>query len=122
MKISYAEIMGAHRAAQALTQNGAVNVPALAALRLARAARVLAQEAEVFDVARVALVKQHASEPDERGNQVVPPERMAEFSSEIGELAKEEIEINVQKITLADFGECQLPMTSLYGMEWLIEG
>ncbi len=120
MKVTYSEIMGAHRAIQGLTQNGSVNVPALAALRLARAARVLAREAQAFEVGRVALIKQLAPDPDEQGNQTVLPEHMAEFNRQLAELAEQEVVIDVPMVALDDFGDCQLPLTYFFGMEWLI--
>lgn len=122
MKVTYNEILNAHQAIQGLTKNGAIQVPAIVALRLARAARTLVQEVQVFEEARVVLVKQFSFGPDEQGNQSVPPARMAEFNKQLAELAQEEIELDIQTIKFVDINECQLPITSLYGMEWLIEG
>lgn len=119
MKVTYNEILAANRALQALQQSSAAVVAPLAALRLARAAKVIGQEAEIFEAGRVALIKQHVSEPAAQGNQTVPSEKLVEFTQELTELAKQEIEVNVQMLSLEDFGNCQLRLTALIGMEWL---
>lgn len=118
MKVTYNEIFGAHQALQAMAQNGAATFLPLAALKLARAARVIGQEAEAFEAGRVALINRYVPESDAQGNRIVPPERRSEFNAELGELAKQEVEIDVQLLTLADLGDCPV---SLFGMEWLID-
>jgi hypothetical protein len=120
MRVTYNEILAAQRAILTLIRNGAATVAPLAALRLARAARIVDQEAQAFEIARLTLVRQYAPEPDDQGDHTVPPPRMREFSDELAVLLKESVEVDVQLLDLADFGNCQISLTSLIGMEWLI--
>lgn len=120
MRVTYNEILGAQRAIVALIRNGAATVAPLAALHLARAARIVDQEAQAAEIARSTLVRQYAPEPDEQGNHIVPPPRMAEFAAELAKLTKESIEVDIQQLNIEDFGNCQISLTSLIGMEWLI--
>lgn len=122
MKVTYAEILAAQAATQRLISNDAVSVTPLVALRLARAARVIGQEAEAFEVGRIALVNEYAPEADEQGQRIVPTGKIAEFNKRLGELAKQKIEVDVQSLDLADFGDCQVGLGIFIGMEWLIEG
>lgn len=122
MKVTYNEILSANQALRKMVRTATdANVTPLAALRLARAARVITQEAEAFESVRVAMIRKCAGEPDEKGNLAVPPDQAEEFSAELAELGKQEIEIDAQPIKLADFGESQIGLTMLIGMEWLIE-
>jgi len=121
MKVTYNEVLSANGAIQNLMKNGAASVAPLAALRLARAARVIGQEVEAFEAGRIALIKQYAPEPDAEGNQRVPPERTAEFTAALAKLTKESVEVDIQRIDLADFGTGPISLTALIGLEWLID-
>lgn len=123
MKVTYKEILSAHQATRKLISNSdaGAGVTPLAALRLARAARVISQEAEAFETARLALIAEYVSEPDEQGNRTVPSENIREFNDRYAELTKEEIEIDVALLNLVDFGDSKIGLTALIGMEWLFD-
>lgn len=123
MKVTYKEILSANIATQKLMSNGdaSANVSPLAALRLARAARIIGQEVEAIEVARIALIHEYSTEPDEKGNRVVPPESVNEFNERFSELTKETIDVNIQLLNLADFGDSKIGLTALIGMEWLFD-
>ncbi len=123
MLLTLEQILSGHRATQKLMSNGAgsAGVSAIAALRIARAARVLAAEAKAFDAARIALVKELSHEPDESGNYAVASDSMQAFEAGLAELLAEEIDLDLEAINLDDFGESQIGLTALVGLEWLID-
>jgi hypothetical protein len=115
IKIKLAEAMEANRAIMALMGNGSTAVRPLAALRLAKAARVLRQQAADFEQARQALVREHAGEFSE-----VPPEAMPAFQAAAQELLLEEVALDIEPISLEAFGDGQIGLTSLIGLEWMV--
>lgn len=125
MKVTYQEVLAAHAAVQKLAENRSAEVPPfvppLVALRLARIARRLSEEAQAFEAGRIALINKYAVGPDEQGQQIVPPRNAVEFRAQLAELAAEEVDLDVQTLKLADFGETPLPITALCGMDWLID-
>lgn len=121
MRIKYSDIISANATLKKLMSNDQPAVTPLAALRLARAGRVIAAEIDAFNAAQLALLKELVPETDTDGNRIIPPDRISEYTERINAITAEEIEVDVQPIALADFGNAEVGLTALIGMDWLID-
>ncbi len=103
-------------------------VPVKTAFRIARLIRELDKESSTFDESRRKIIETYgeydengALKQDENGNIIIKPEEVNNCNREIIDLLNTTIEINCDKINIADFGEIELTPAQVLGLENFIE-
>ena len=90
-----------YESAQALFSLTNVKMSGKTAYRVARNLRKVAPIFDDIERKRIALVKEYAPEPDEKGNVSVPADKTEEFTAKFQEMLKSEVEVDIQPLTEA---------------------
>ena len=100
------------KSADVLNDLVARQLKAKTAYHVARLAREVNREAQLFEEERTKLVEKYAEKDEnnklkigENGNISVAKENLENYVKEITELTKSEIELNVEPLELSDLGE-----------------
>ena len=101
------------------------NLKASVAYKLSRIAAKVSEEMKVFDEQRRKLVDKYG-EIDDEGNTKVPESSREEFNKEINDMFKEEIDIDLSKISVEDLvdskaNEIDVKGSTLINLDWLLK-
>ena len=101
------------------------NLKASVAYKLSRIAAKVSGEMKVFDEQRRKLVEKYG-ETDDEGNTKVPESSREEFNKEINDMFKEEIDIDLSKISVEDLvdskaNEIDVKGSTLINLDWLLK-
>ena len=104
MKIILNELIGKRAALAKLVS---CDIPVLASFKLGKALRVINNELQEFEKVRNDLITKHGTENKKTGNFEVKAgtKSMEEFIKELEPLLKEEIELNIEQISVEKLGE-----------------
>lgn len=99
-----------------------------AAFKVARLLRELEKEFTLFNEKRMELIKEYAQKDengeiksDDKGNVTLDNDRLTEFYQCLEELLNTEVEINADKIDLADLGDTVFTPAQVISLEAFIE-
>lgn len=102
-----------------LAELGRMLLPSKTSWRLGKILRVVNAEVQEFAEARSKLYQERGATTDGIEYKITP-EQLPEINRELEQLGQEEIEINVQKFRLEDFGNKEMP-GNCFAIEWLFE-
>lgn len=113
-------------ASQALREVNNMDMPIAAALKWNKNVKEIDEVLKVFNERREKMFNEFAEEvePDEDGKSPgkrVPEERMEEFSKAVEEIIQEEVELNIQKMDIASFGNVTVKPAVLGQLEWILD-
>lgn len=118
MKATLAQMVNSVDTIKKLTK---AELPIKLAFRFISLTKQIDEKLKVFEEARVELIKKYGI-PTEDGGVRVAEENVPAFNSEYSSLLSEQVELDIQKISLDAFPETlTLSATELVQIEWLIE-
>lgn len=119
MKVKLQNIIESKEAIQHLMDQ---HLPVIAAFRLQKTLRIVVENEQDFEKARVSLVDQlGVPNPEYPTSKTIPPEKMDEFVSRLKELLDEEVELRVTKIPLSTIASADLSVRDVLLLDYLIE-
>lgn len=113
------------RMAEALVSLSKRDFKAKTAYRISKITKKVLKEFEIFNEQRMKLIRKYGLK-DEKGELIKKDghylfkDREA-FDAEIEELLKTEIQLNVETLSIEDFGDCELSPLELSGLGRLIK-
>lgn len=116
MKFKPLELVTAYRALAALSKQ---KIPARASYWVSRLIIKLEPEYIAIENKRVELIKKHGV-MDEKGNFKVGPEKLEAFSAEFDPITKDEIEVAVEPINIAVFGDANIAPADFVALDKLL--
>jgi len=99
-------------------------LPVKTAYRLSKIIRIVNDEFTDFETARGKLVRKHSKEGEEEGSPAevkVDPEKQQQFFEEFNTLLGEEIEIDINLISLEDLGDISLTAADMFSLQKIIK-
>jgi len=118
MKVAIGKIADS---ADALKELGKLQLVAKSSLRIARIIRTVQPELELHDAQRIACAKQYGTLDEAKNLYMFKPDAAQKFADEMTELGKTEIEIAIEKLTIADLEGAKVSPLMLVALDWLIE-
>lgn len=106
-------------ASEGLKEIADIDFNAATAMKIARIVRVIDQENAEFDKQRGKLFNKYGTQADD-GAITVPKENVDVFVDELNELLDVEIELQVTKLSISDFGDVEVKPTTLAKIMFLI--
>ena len=98
-------------------------LPVKTAYRLSKIIRIVNDEFTDFETARGKLVRKHSKEGEEGSpaEVKVDPEKQQQFFEEFNTLLGEEIEIDINLISLEDLGDISLTAADMFSLQKIIK-
>ncbi len=116
MKLKLSTIVNSKEALQEVLKK---ELPIKTAYRIQKNLRLIEPEFNQYEEIRSKLIKEkYGEEGVEEGNWSVKPNRMKDFVKELDELASEEIELDIIKVSLPD--DFKITPTNVYLLEWML--
>jgi len=113
------------RMVEALVSLSKRDFKAKTAYRISKITKKILKEFEIFNEQRMKLIEKYGLK-DDKGKLITKDghyqfEDMEAFNAEIKELLETEIQINVETLSIEDFGDCELSPSELAGLGNLIK-
>ena len=113
MKFTLLEVKNAEQGLVKIMQK---ELPIKVSYRISKIINLFRKESSEIEDARVKLVKKYGKE-DKEGNIKIAEEKQDEFRNEFAEFLQEEIEINLEPISIEDIGDITISPLDMANME-----
>lgn len=107
--------------AESLGRLGGQPLPARQAFLLGKTLKAVNSELESYNATRLETCKRFGTEDKKKGQFEIPEENLEAFNKEFQDLLNTEVELNVDKLKLADLGNANLSGSDVVVLDWLIE-
>lgn len=125
IKLTIADLVNSTEALQKLA---GMELKAKLAFQVSRVLKAADKEIQAFNETRMSLIKKNGEKDengelitDENGNCKIPPENIEEFSKELNDLLKDEVEINANKLKIDDLGEIEFTPAEITQLEAFVD-
>jgi hypothetical protein len=117
MKVTVKQILEGQQSIAKLLDK---SLPAATAFRLGRLVSKVDAELKVFDDQRTKLVQEMGEDIGE-GKFKIKDENIDKFNAEMNTLMAIEIDIDVQQLSISEFGAIEVTARDLLQIEWLVK-
>lgn len=123
MKIELGRVINSQQTIQEIYQQMTEKkVKAKLAWRFMSIVKEMEEPNKRFNDLRNDLIKKYGKETEDRGFSIEPnTEEFSKFIEELNDLASEEIELNIKKISIDDIEDIEIEIDKLMSIQWIIE-
>jgi hypothetical protein len=119
MKLTVLEVLGS---SQAMKELGSNKLPIQLSLRLSANQRLLDECVDQFNDRKQELINKFGKISKETGQATVEPKNIKKFTEKVKEITSEEVDLDLQEIPAADFGEgFEVAPNVLSNLGWMIK-